>query len=577
MSSQLKAAGFLTSCAIVLCLLLATGSLTPAAAQIQVNSADPNTAPQATVNLNVIVKGKGFKKGAVAKWQVTGTEDPGGVTVNSTTFVSATELVANIDVAETAVISLYDITVRNSDGRTGKGTELFSVTQKGNGQQAACSFPAPTLTSTASCTTAGQAGCLDTTFGSGGSVFVDTGNSLSEGDVGKAAAVQPDGKIVVTGVGGPTGSDWVVLRFHPDGTLDAGFGSGGISLIIVSNFQDTVYGMRLQPDGKILVSGSLGGGNFAVARLNQDGTLDAGFGSGGITSIANTSGKAAWSGREAWDVGLQSDGKILLVGVGGSDWRIARLHPNGALDSSFGTGGKLTAKSGAGGAYAVLMQTVNVGGSPVERILVAGRGSSGGITDFGLMRFTLSGALDTSFGPSGSGKSFTDFCGNLGEYTRTIGFDSAGNIVAGGIINTGGGLVDHDFLIARYTANGILDTTFGEVLPGATQASGRTIVDALGGYDSVFGMAIQPDGKVLLSGHAFNADESFTGVAVVRFNPDGSPDTTFGSSGIALASTGFKYNWGGKLALQPDGRIVMPGGAKKSDGLVDISVFRFWP
>ncbi len=124
---------FLPLCLICGFLAL-TGLGLPAAAQdIQVTSADPNTAPQATVNLNVLVKGKGFKKGAVAKWLVTGTADPGGVTVNSTTFVNSTELVANIDVAEAAVISLYDIQVRNADGRIGKGTELFRVVAKGGG------------------------------------------------------------------------------------------------------------------------------------------------------------------------------------------------------------------------------------------------------------------------------------------------------------------------------------------------------------------------------------------------------------------------------------------------------------
>ncbi len=552
------------------------------AQQIQVTSADPNTAPQATVNLNVLVKGKGFKNGAVAKWQVTGTEDPGGVTVNSTTFVSATELIANITVSETAVISLYDIKVRNSDGRIGKGTELFSVTEKGTGPPQACSTPTPILTSTASCTTAGQAGCLDTTFGTGGMVLVDTTPAPGvtvDNDRGKAVALQSDGKLVVAGLGGIEGqiphSEFAVLRFNPDGTLDPAFGSGGSTLIHISDFTDELYDVHIQSDGKILVAGDSGGAYFAVARLNADGSLDTGFGSGGVAVI--DFGRKG--GGSAWDIAIQSDGKIILVGGGrGPDWSIARLLPNGTLDSSFGTGGKLIAKSGGGSAYAVLMQTVNVGGSPVERILVAGRGYSGGITDFGLMRLTLSGALDSSFGPSGSGKSFTDFCGNLGEYTRTIGFDSTGNIVAGGIINIGGsgGLTGHNFLIARYTPNGILDTTFGEVRPGATQASGRTIVDALAGYDSVYGMAIQPGGKIILSGAVHNVDESFGGFGLVRFNPDGSVDSSFGSGGVAVAGSGSNDDFGYKLALQPDGRLVVSG-QSKNGAEYDISVFRFWP
>ncbi|HSF16326.1 MAG TPA: hypothetical protein VLK65_12325 [Vicinamibacteria bacterium] len=99
--------------------------------EIQVKSADPPSAPQGTVNLNVTIRGNGFKKGAQSNFFVTGTQDPGGIGVNQTTFVSSAELVANITVADTAVIAKFDIEVL-SGGRRGKGTELFSVTEKGN-------------------------------------------------------------------------------------------------------------------------------------------------------------------------------------------------------------------------------------------------------------------------------------------------------------------------------------------------------------------------------------------------------------------------------------------------------------
>jgi len=98
------------------------------AQQVQVTAADPMSTAQGTINLNVKVTGKGFKNGAKAKWFVTGTTDTGGVTVNSTTFVNSGELTANITVADTAIIANFDIQVLNSDGRGGKGTELFAVT-----------------------------------------------------------------------------------------------------------------------------------------------------------------------------------------------------------------------------------------------------------------------------------------------------------------------------------------------------------------------------------------------------------------------------------------------------------------
>ena len=114
-----------------------TGALSSAQAQqVQVSAAAPASTAQGTINLNVKVTGKGFKNGANAKWFVTGTTDPGGVTVNSTTFVNSGELTANITVADTASIANFDIQVLNSDGRGGKGTELFAVTPKG--QAASC-------------------------------------------------------------------------------------------------------------------------------------------------------------------------------------------------------------------------------------------------------------------------------------------------------------------------------------------------------------------------------------------------------------------------------------------------------
>ena len=111
-------------------LLFAAVSALPAAGQIQVTSSNPSAAPQGTTNLNVIVGGNGFKNGAKAKWFITGTTNPGGVTVNSTTFNGPGQLTANITVASGATISGYDIQVTNSDGRSGKGTDLFAVVQK---------------------------------------------------------------------------------------------------------------------------------------------------------------------------------------------------------------------------------------------------------------------------------------------------------------------------------------------------------------------------------------------------------------------------------------------------------------
>src|SRR5207247_9654784 len=104
----------------ILILPVTLGAL-PAVAQIQVSTTNPSAAPQGTTNLNVTISGSGFKKGANAQWFVTGTTNPGGVTVNSTAFNGSNTLTANITIATGAVISGYDVVVTNTDGRTGKG------------------------------------------------------------------------------------------------------------------------------------------------------------------------------------------------------------------------------------------------------------------------------------------------------------------------------------------------------------------------------------------------------------------------------------------------------------------------
>ena len=154
-----------------LLVFLNANRLTAQAQQVQVTAADPAAAAQGTINLNVKVTGKGFKNGAKAKWFITGTTDPGGVVVNSTAFVNSGELTANITVSDTAIIANFDIQVLNSDGRGGKGTELFAVVAKGNGP-GACPALIPAPAGDTKCYAA-MPGCLDITFGTNGLVITD--------------------------------------------------------------------------------------------------------------------------------------------------------------------------------------------------------------------------------------------------------------------------------------------------------------------------------------------------------------------------------------------------------------------
>ncbi len=203
-------------------------------------------------------------------------------------------------------------------------------------------------------------GAKDGSFASGGEVrYVDF---VGGDDVARDVAVAPDGKIVLVGVTGPgtAGGNIGVARLTTDGNLDNSFNGNGKALI-----QGSGRAVAIQPDGKIVVAGT-SGGDFIIARFNDNGSLDSGFGSGGRAfvdfgaplDIAN-------------DVVLQPDGKILVAGSG-PQFDVARLQPNGALDTTFGNGGKAIADFDDGPEADVLAL------QPDGKIIVAGSGFNNG-------------------------------------------------------------------------------------------------------------------------------------------------------------------------------------------------------
>jgi uncharacterized delta-60 repeat protein len=570
--------------ALGLLLLFCANTQIAQAQQVQVTAADPSAAAQATVNLDVKVTGKGFKNGANAKFLVTGTADPGGVQVNSTTFVSSTELRANINVADTAIIASFDIQVLNSDGRGGKGTELFRVVEKGSSGGCTNLALSPSSTteyvtlnpawffpvaSDATCSPASIAsGSLDTCFGAGGIVAT----SISPPNWAVGVRIQSDGKPVVALPGenpSGTGSDFYAARYDSDGNLDTTFGTGGLVRIQFTSCADAehIAALAIQSDGKILLAGSayINGNTygFAVARLNPDGSLDSSFGNGGRVFFGFT-GSALLRAMV-----LQSDGRIVLVGSRSSDFAVARINANGTLDNTFGTGGKVvvqTVKStdGVGGANAVTLQSIN----NEERIVVGGgRPSTSRLSrDFALMRFTSTGALDTSFGSGG--QVFTDFYGYMDRVDALV---LVGNsIVAGGMARRSTSTEGADFGLVKYRVDGQLDSTFG--------VGGKVVTDILSTQNYIEGMAIQPDGKIVAVGAA-SPDINTGDFALIRYNPDGSLDTSFGPGGNGVVLTDFssRDTGTGGVALQPDGRIVIAGSAGTSSSTTYVVLLRYMP
>jgi uncharacterized delta-60 repeat protein len=389
----------------------------------------------------------------------------------------------------------------------------------------------------------------------------------------RAVAVQPDGKIVAAGLAFINGAlDFALVRYNLDGTLDSSFGSGGM---VTSPFDfpgsfDRVTSMVLQPDGKIVLAGSTVANslaNFALARYNSNGTLDATFGTGG--TVTTNFGQVS---AEAWSVAIQADGKIVAAGEaninGGEDFALARYNSNGTLDATFGTGGKVTtAFPGQGGTSLTFSFALAV--QPDGKIVAAGYTEIGACVfngldvpcfDFALARYNSNGTLDASFGTGG--RVTTDFAGP-NDQASSVAIQPDGRIVVAGAV---GAYVNRgfDFGLARYNSNGTLDASFG--------TGGKATTDFAGFDDLPSSIALQGDGKIVVVGQtSFSANDDF---ALARYNSNGTLDSSFGTSGKVTTDFAGPTDQPTSVALQPDGKIVVAGYAFIS-GSYDFALARY--
>jgi len=247
-----------------------------------------------------------------------------------------------------------------------------------------------------------SAGNLDASFGIGGVVVTDF---AALADVAKAVAIQPDGKIVVAGRSqNASGIDFAVARYNADGSADPTFGSAGKLTTDVAGGPEGLPSIALQSDGKIVVAGRFGIGNStggtALVRYNGDGSLDLGLGDRGKVSVA--------SGVTADAVALQPDGKILVAGsvnagASSSAFGVTRFLANGSPDAAFGT---VTTSFFTGGNGSIGR---NVALQADGKIVLVGEAASDDSSTFemAIARFDASGALDTGFGTGG--KLLVDF------------------------------------------------------------------------------------------------------------------------------------------------------------------------
>jgi uncharacterized delta-60 repeat protein len=234
-------------------------------------------------------------------------------------------------------------------------------------------------------------GSLDTSFDVDGKAIIPVGTSV---DNSKAMTLQADGKILVTGSSyNGSGYDFSLIRLNANGSLDTSFDGDGKAIIPVGQGNSEGNAVTVQADGNILVAGISGLSNtdFSLIRLNANGSLDASFDGDGKAIIPVGTGSDA-----AYGITLQADGKILVTGTSrngsNDDFSLIRLNANGSLDASFDGDGKAIIPVGTGSdaAYAITLQADG-------KILVAGESVNGGNTDFSLIRLNGDGSLDTRF------------------------------------------------------------------------------------------------------------------------------------------------------------------------------------
>jgi uncharacterized delta-60 repeat protein len=422
-----------------------------------------------------------------------------------------------------------------------------------------------------SATTATAAGSLDLSFDGDGKAITQIGSST---DQGNAVARQPDGRIVVAGFSeSGTGLRFAVVRYNPDGSLDPSFdGDGKITTAIGTGHRDEAYDVALQPDGKIVVAGDSydpsGKPHFAVVRYNADGSLDPSFDGDGMVTTTIIGGRDL-----ARAVAVQGDGRIVVAGNsalstgGGGFVALARYNPDGSLDTSFNDDEVSCASCSADTPSGTVVTTVGFGGSldavaiqADGRIVVAGR-TSGFNTDIVVLRYTPDGGLDGSFGPVGTtrpGTVITDIglqTGGAASHDIATSLDLAGGrIVVAGFTQSSSGT---RIAVTRYLGGGALDSTFG---------GDGIVTTAAGPLSQGFGVGVDDAGRTVVAGVGSSTTRD---LALVRYGTDGSLDPTFGSGGIVLTPVGAAGDEGRGLALQPDGRIVVAGFSHSGSGIQD--------
>lgn len=332
-----------------------------------------------------------------------------------------------------------------------------------------------------------------------------------------------------TNVEKPTQSPELTVQPNAPGDLDSTFGDGGKVLTRITPNANTPVALRMQPDGKLYVVGytltSNVISNSFIIRYNANGSVDTTFGiNGAIVVTFSTDPDDLFR-----DLVVLPNGKILVAGdrLAGSNTALAvyRYNANGTPDTTFGTNG-VTLNSAAANPVGIVLQT--------DGKFIAVCDVYTGGANLALARYLPNGMLDPTFGTNGTVEAPFGF-----NFPKEVLIQPDGKFLVFGEAFTG---TSFDFLVARFNTNGTLDNSFG--------AGGIVTTDINNGNDFGRAMALQPDGKFTIVGITASAS------VLVRYNPNGSLDSTFGTNGIVVATPA---GIDSAIAIQQNGKIITAG------------------
>jgi uncharacterized delta-60 repeat protein len=384
-----------------------------------------------------------------------------------------------------------------------------------------------------------------------------------------AIGVTTDGRVYVSGHRQIGTSDWdlYVARLTIDGRLDPAFSQDGIDSADLTPYDQTVYDLVVQPDDKPVIASeqyactSIKGlttcmdHDMAVARFGASGGLDTTF-SGDGWQIINPSGDY---GDTAQRLGLRFDSRIVVAGISGMATggdAVVQLTTAGVLDTSFSGDGIWIASEGQL-PYFDAAQAIEVQGD--DKALEVGFTTITDPADItshyevpAAIRVTTTGILDTTFSGDGIATAPT----LAGAHFTASALQSDGKLVAAGTMVA----ATEDFFIARFTTAGVLDTSFSGdgILPIPVASTG----------EEATGVAIQPDGKIVVAGRQWGG--SGVATALARSTAAGVVDTTFSGDGIQTLDLASSSDVPGDVLVQPDGRILIAANGSNSFGLARL-------